>query len=73
MGKLDQRTVLVLLTTNDFFYEEVDLDPKNQVFEPAPHQTFVSTEIEEHQRTYQKVENNGTTIRFCNSFSHRTV
>lgn len=57
MEKLDQRTVLSVADYERLFYEEVDLDPSgNQVFEPATHQTFALTEIEEHQRTYQKVE-----------------
>lgn len=39
------------------FYEEVDLDLHgNQVFEPNFKQTYALTEINEHQRIYQKVE-----------------
>lgn len=57
MDKLDQRTVLSVADYERLFYEEVDLDSSgNQVFEPAPLQTYALTEIKEHQRTYQKVE-----------------
>lgn len=57
MEKLDQRTVLSVADYERLFYEEVDLDPSgNQVFEPATLQTYALTEINEHQRTYQKVE-----------------
>ena len=57
MKKLDQRTVLSVAEYEQIFYEEVNLDRHgNQVFEPNFKQTYALTEINEHQRIYQKVE-----------------
>ena len=57
MEKLDQRTVLSVAEYEQIFYEEVNLDLHgNQVFEPNFKQTYALTEINEHQRIYQKVE-----------------
>ena len=57
MEKLDQRTVLSVAEYEQIFYEEVNLDRQgNQVFEPDLKQTYALTEINEHQRIYQKVE-----------------
>ena len=57
MEKLDQRTVLSVAEYEQMFYEEVNLDRHgNQVFEPNFRQTYALTEINEHQRIYQKVE-----------------
>lgn len=60
MAELDQRKALTIDEYEKIFFEEAQLDAEgNQTFQGYQDQTFALSEINEHQRTYVKVEHHG--------------
>ena len=60
MAELDQRKALTIAEYEKIFFEEAQLDAEgNQTFQGYQDQTFALSEINEHQRTYVKVEHHG--------------
>ena len=60
MAELDQRKALTIDEYEKIFFEEAQLDAEgNQTFQGYQDQTFALSEINEHQRTYVKVELHG--------------
>ena len=60
LAELDQRKALTIAEYEKIFFEEAELDAEgNQTFQGYQDQTFALSEINEHQRTYVKVEHHG--------------
>ena len=60
MAELNQRKALTIAEYEKIFFEEAQLDAEgNQTFQGYQDQTFALSEINEHQRTYVKVEHHG--------------
>ena len=60
MAELDQRKALTIDEYEKIFFEEAQLDAEgNQTFQGYQDQTYALSEINEHQRTYVKVEQHG--------------
>jgi len=60
LAELDQRKALTIAEYEKIFFEEAQLDAEgNQTFQGYQDQTYALSEINEHQRTYVKVEHHG--------------
>ena len=60
LAELDQRKALTIAEYEKIFFEEAELDAEgNQTFQGYQDQTYALSEINEHQRTYVKVEHHG--------------
>ena len=60
LAELDQRKALTIAEYEKIFFEEAELDGEgNQTFQGYQDQTYALSEINEHQRTYVKVEHHG--------------